>query len=93
MLYNTEALGVVGDNVFVFPAAMNGKKTFYICRDKAETNKWNAFVTSISVKRKPTTTSISNTSDVVKAQKRIENGQLVIEKNGKVFNAMGQTIR
>lgn len=40
-----------------------------------------------------TPTSISNTSDAEKAQKRIENGQLVIEKNGQVFNAMGQTIR
>ena len=38
-------------------------------------------------------TSISNTSDSEKAQKRIENGQLVIEKNEQVFNAMGQTIR
>ena len=40
-----------------------------------------------------TATAITNTSDAAKAQKRIENGQLVIEKNGKVFNAMGQTIR
>jgi hypothetical protein len=30
---------------------MNGKSTFYICRDKAETNKWNGYVNFISVTR------------------------------------------
>lgn len=38
-------------------------------------------------------TSIDNTADGVKAVKRIENGQLIIEKNGVRYNAMGQAIR
>ena len=38
-------------------------------------------------------TALDNTHDEVKAIKRIENGQLVIEKNGKLYNALGQEIR
>ena len=38
-------------------------------------------------------TSIDNTADDTKAIKRIENGQLIIEKNGVRYNAMGQIIR
>lgn len=38
-------------------------------------------------------TALYNTEAGVKAVKKIVNGQLVIEKNGQVFNVMGQTIR
>jgi len=91
LIYNTEALGVVGDNVFVFPAAMNGKKTFYICRTK--TNSWNAFVSSICVKRKPAATAIGNTEAEVKAVKVIRDGQVLIIREGKTFNVMGAEVK
>ena len=38
-------------------------------------------------------TAIDNTADEVKAVKFIENGQLLIEKNGHIYNAQGQVIR
>ncbi|MBR1878760.1 MAG: hypothetical protein IJ814_07140 [Paludibacteraceae bacterium] len=57
----------------------------------------NPNVASISVYRvatEPITpTAINNTNAAVKAVKHIVNGQLIIEKNGKIYNALGQTIR
>lgn len=38
-------------------------------------------------------TALNNTEASAKAVKRLENGQLIIEKNGVRYNAMGQTIR
>ena len=38
-------------------------------------------------------TAIDNTSDELKAVKRIENGMLIIEKNGVRYNAQGQVVR
>ena len=38
-------------------------------------------------------TSLDNTTDEINAIKRIENGQLIIEKNGVRYNAQGQLIR
>ena len=38
-------------------------------------------------------TSLDNTTSEINAIKRIENGQLIIEKNGVRYNAMGQVIR
>ena len=49
-LYNTEEVGVVGDNKFVLPVAVNGKSTIYICRVK-DANTWNAYVDYIEVYR------------------------------------------
>ena len=40
-----------------------------------------------------TPSALDNTDASVKAVKRLENGMLVIEKNGKTYNAFGQTIR
>ncbi len=37
--------------------------------------------------------ALDNTDEEAKAVKRIVNGQLIIEKNGKVYNVMGQPIR
>ena len=48
-LYDTETKGVVGDNKFVLPAAINGKSTIYICR--TDDNNWNGFVKFIEVTR------------------------------------------
>jgi len=38
-------------------------------------------------------TSVENTSDAVKAAKRIENGQIVIEKNGVRYNVLGAEMK
>lgn len=49
VLYDTGERGVVGDNKFVLPAAIDGKSTLYICRTSS--NAWNAFVDYIEVTR------------------------------------------
>lgn len=49
VLYDTGVKGVVGDNKFVLPAAVDGKGTIYICRTSA--NGWNAYVDYIAVYR------------------------------------------
>ena len=38
-------------------------------------------------------TALDNTDVNAKAVKRLENGILVIEKNGRLFNAQGQLIK
>ncbi len=38
-------------------------------------------------------TALDNAADEVKAVKRIENGQLLIEKNGRTYNVLGSVIR
>ena len=93
LLYNTEVLGEVGDNVFTLPASLNGKSTFYICRPTDESNKWNAFVMSLSVYRNGGETAIENAEEAVKAVKFFENGQLMIEKNGVIYNAQGAIVK
>ena len=40
-----------------------------------------------------TATGIDNTNDVIKSEKRIENGQLIIIKNGVRYNAQGQIVK
>ncbi len=47
--YNTETIGVVGNNKFVLPAAINGKSSISICRTSS--NGWNAKVAFIAVYR------------------------------------------
>lgn len=49
IILNTEDAGVVGDNKYVLPAAINGKDALYVVRT-AE-NAWNAVVDYISVVR------------------------------------------
>lgn len=51
-----------------------------------------AYAVTVSATFSPAT-ALDNTNDEVKAIKRIENGMLVIEKNGKLYNAQGQQIR
>ena len=53
----------------------------------------NPNVQSISVYRKTTPTALDNTEATVKATKRIVNGQLLIEKNGVMYNAQGAVVR
>ena len=40
-----------------------------------------------------TATALDNTPDAVKASKRIENGMLIIEKNGETYNILGIRVR
>ena len=91
LLYDTEALGVLGDNQFTLPAAVDGKSSLYIVR--TEDNTWYAYVSSISVVRPGTATGIDNTEMNVKAVKTFENGQLVIIKNGVKYNAQGAIVK
>lgn len=49
LLYDTESMGVAGDNEIVLPAALDGLSTLYICR--TEGNTWNGYVDYISVSR------------------------------------------
>ncbi len=42
---------------------------------------------------KGSATALDNTADDLKAVKRLENGILVIEKNGRLFNAQGQLVK
>lgn len=55
VILNTEDAGVVGDNKYVLPAAINNKNKLYIVRTEA--NQWNAVVNSISVIRPMATKS------------------------------------
>ena len=94
LLHDFEVAGVVGKNSFILPEALDGKATFYLVRVK-DTNPWNAFLQSISVYRheKEDPTALDNTDAAVKATKVVRNGQLLIEKNGEVYNVLGARIR
>lgn len=59
LLFDSESMGVEGDNIIVLPAALNEKSTLYICR--TETNNWNGFVDFIAVNR---ACGASNNADV-----------------------------
>lgn len=54
----------------------------------------NSFGKSIAIKLgAPVTTAISNTEAPVNAGKRIQNGMLIIEKNGVKYNALGVEVK
>ena len=59
LLFDSESMGVEGDNIIVLPAALNEKSTLYICR--TETNTWNGYVDFIAVNR---ACGASNNADV-----------------------------
>lgn len=54
-------------------------------------NCWKLFGTIAEIPDTPT--ALDNTEAAAKAVKRIVNGQLIIEKNGKIFNAQGTQVR
>lgn len=49
VILETGVMGVVGDNKFVLPAAVNNKSALYVVRTDA--NGWNGFINSLSVIR------------------------------------------
>jgi len=54
----------------------------------------NSFGKSIAIKLgAPVTTAISNTEAPVNAGKLIQNGMLIIEKNGVKYNALGVEVK
>ena len=68
---------------------LDGYSTFYIWRKSGGTS-----VGTIKVTRpEGSATAIDEVEKSAAAVKRIVNGQLIIEKNGVRYNAMGQTIR
>lgn len=62
LLYDTESMGVAGDNIFMLPAALNNATTLYICRTEA--NTWNGYVDYISVSRSCEASSDANIAKV-----------------------------
>lgn len=67
---------------------LEGRSIFYVWRKDGGTS-----IATMQVTRPGSGTALDNTSDDVKAIKRIENGMLIIEKNGKAYNVMGQEIK
>ena len=53
----------------------------------------NAYISTTFTIEEPSTEAIDNTEAGEKAIKRIVNGQLIIEKNGKIVNVLGQPMR
>ena len=51
VVYNTGVAGVVGDNMFVLPAAVNGQTSICVARPNDKSNEWNAYVDYIEVIR------------------------------------------
>ena len=76
-LFESENVGVVGENAWVLPAAVNGKKSLYIYRGGG--NDWNPTFSSISVSR-----ACVASSDATIAQLTV-NDNVVAEEDG-VFN-------
>lgn len=56
-------------------------------------NSSTAYISTTFTIEEPSTEAIDNTEVGEKAIKRIVNGQLIIEKNGKFFNALGAEVR
>lgn len=76
--YEFELSGLTGETVIEFASTTRSNARFLL---------WNiTYTTDIE-------TAIDNTELTEKAVKTIENGQLVIIKNGKTFNAQGQQVR
>ena len=73
---------------------VNDGRNFQLTADVAGdyTFTWN-YATLDLVVTFPTATGIENASANTKAVKRIVNGQLVIEKNGVLYNALGAEMR
>ena len=62
VLQNTGEIGVVGDNKFVLNSSVDGRSTIYIVRPNDD-NKWNAYVSYISVTRPNATVTLNNSGD------------------------------
>ncbi len=96
LLWNTGiTAGVIGDNSVILPEDLNGKASFYIVRP-SDANKWNGSIRSISVYRKESGGGGATAIDNIEAGqvvKTIENGQLIIIKNGVKYNAQGSIVR
>lgn len=99
-----EMLGDVaqGENKIVLNSEAAGKKAIYLYRVPEATDpnagkNMNPYVYSLAIKRPCSTdpgpsTAIDNTEASVKAVKVLKKGMLLIEKNGKVYNAQGQAV-
>ena len=68
-------------------ATVSGKYVKYIDLEEEE------FTYTLTISIKGSATAISNTAVEAKAVKRIVNGQLLIEREGKTFNAIGAEVR
>ena len=82
----SELVPAEGGN-YIIPASQAGNVTIYFRVDYSGTD-WgcNFYVEKVA-------TAIDNTDASTKAVKRIVNGQLVIEREGKLFNALGAEVK
>ena len=78
------------DAFYTVDASHAGTVTIYFQEDYKD--DWSAFGGYFYV-AKESGTALDNTADEAKAIKRIENGQLVIYKNGVRYNALGAEIK
>ena len=78
-------------NEYVVDAANAGEKTIYFRPNKDGGSGWSLLEGFILIAEK--TTGINNVEAAEKAVKMIENGQLVIIKNGVKYNVVGSQIK
>ncbi len=78
---------IIISEAFEGTATVSGKYNKYTEMDETE------FYYTLTVSTKGSATAISNTAVEAKAIKRIVNGQLFIEKNGKIYNATGAEVK
>jgi hypothetical protein len=88
-----------GDEATSWEGFNPASATLYVPKSEGSTvlaayqaaNCWKLFGTIAEIPDTPT--ALDNTEAAAKAVKRIVNGQLIIEKNGKIFNAQGKQVR
>ena len=81
-----------GKKEITLPAAAEGKTALYLWRENGNT-QWNVTFSSLTVYREGLPSAVDNIEAGAKAVKIVENGQLVIIKNGVRYNAQGTVVK
>lgn len=84
LLYDTESMGVAGDNEIVLPAAVDGLSTLYVCR--TGTNNWNGYVDYLSVSRSCVESDNANIDKVWVMTSETEKQYYEPESDGVTYN-------
>ena len=77
-------------SAYLTEAQGSSKITTTVAGDYTFTYNYNSNELTVTY---PSATALDNTADEAKAVKRIVNGQLVIEREGKLFNALGAEVK
>ncbi len=80
---------VTGVGFYAFSGTLPAHKAYLIYGGGAGAPQRMRFIFN----NEQTTTGLDNTEDAVKSEKRIENGMLIIIKNGVRYNAQGQVVK